>query len=345
MENKNKLHSAALASVGVILFLIIVSSTASASISETRITTSGKANNPAIYGNNIVWQDTRNGNSAIYSFDLSTKKETHITDKSDQKEPAIYGNKVVYVRNETDICMYDLSAKKVTTIDSSLPEFPVLDPAIYGNLITWEFDQPDSIDAKICYYDLSTRENGFFGGLSSNWGSSIFNKRIVWTSGDTGNNNVVMHDFSTSQDTLISQSGKADTSDIYGDKIVWQDKRNGNWDIYMYDLSTKKETQITTNSADSINPVIYGNNIVWQDNRNGNWQIYAYDLITHQQIHTTDKSDQVMPAIYNNKIMWTDYRSGKPNIYMGTISYLPVASFTASPTTGKHPLSARCGIT
>ena len=41
--------------------------------------------------------------------------------------------------------------------------------------------------------------------------------------------------------------------------------------------------------------------------------------------------------------MWTDYRNGqdKPDIYMGTISYLPVAAFTASPTTGKAPLTVK----
>jgi len=102
-----------------------------------------------------------------------------------------------------------------------------------------------------------------------------------------------------------------------------------------------KETQITTNPSDSINPVIYGNNLVWQDNRNGNWDIYAYDLITHQQIHTTNKADQIAPAIYSNNVVWTDYRNGKPDIYMGAISYLPVAAFTASPISGKKPLTVK----
>jgi len=41
--------------------------------------------------------------------------------------------------------------------------------------------------------------------------------------------------------------------------------------------------------------------------------------------------------------VWTDYRNGqdKPDVYMGTISYLPVAAFTASPTSGKHPLTVK----
>jgi beta propeller repeat protein len=342
MKDKGTFYSATFAVV--ILFLILVSSTASASISETRITTSGKATNSAIYGNNVVWQDTRNGNSAIYMLDTSTKKETHVTDKTNQIEPAIYGNKIVYVNNGTNICMYDLSTNKETTIVSNLPYFGVDEPAIYGNLITYDDDTPDGIDAKIGIYNISThQDNQLSGGTGDHWDSAIYGNKIVWTNGEPTTPldgvDIYMYDPSTFLGTPISTSGKAESPAIYGNKIVWQDKRNGNWNIYMYDLSTKKETQITTSSADSVNPVIYGNNLVWDDNRSGNWNIYALDLVTHQQIHTTDKSDQTMPAIYANKIVWTDYRNGNPDIYMGTISYLPVAAFTVSPTTGTHPLT------
>jgi len=54
METNKKLYSVALVSVALILFLIFVSSTASAAssptITETRITTHGTASNPDIYG-------------------------------------------------------------------------------------------------------------------------------------------------------------------------------------------------------------------------------------------------------------------------------------------------------
>lgn len=346
MENTRKLHSLASVSVSIVLFLIFISSTASASITEARITTSGKAVNPDIYGNNIVWQDTGNGNSTIYALNLSTKKEIHVNDKLSVTDPAIYGNKVVFARNNADICIYDLFTNKKTVIHSGIPDLPVYDPAIYENLVAWEFDQPTSIDAKIRCYDLSTQQTTDLAGHSTAWSPAIYGKRIVWTEGNESYNSpdIHMYDLLTSQDiwgTWISHSGKANISDIYGDKIVWADNRSGNWDIYMYDLSTMKETQITTNPSDSINPAIYGNNIVWQDNRSGNWDIYAYDLVTHQQIHTTNNSDQVAPAIYGNNIVWTDYRNGQPDIYMGAINYLPVAAFTASPTSGKKPLTVK----
>ncbi len=120
----------------MVLFLILVSSTASASITEKWITNHGTASNPAIYGNTIVWQDSRNGNSDIYIQDLSTKKQTHTTNLANQTDPAIYGNKVVWADDRnggSDIYMYDLSTKKklgspqVRVISSS--------PDIYGNKI------------------------------------------------------------------------------------------------------------------------------------------------------------------------------------------------------------------
>jgi beta propeller repeat protein len=90
-----KLYSVASVLAAVFLFLILVSSTASASITETRITTSGTASNPAIYGNRIVWDDTLGGISAIYALDLSTKKKIQITTRGKASNPAIYGNKIV----------------------------------------------------------------------------------------------------------------------------------------------------------------------------------------------------------------------------------------------------------
>lgn len=337
MKTKKNLCSIVLASTFILLFLIRISPTASASIAETQITTHGTASHPDIDGNKIVWEDTRNGNSEIYALDLSTNKETQITDKSNQYDPAIYGNKVVWLdirdKNIYSICMYDLSTHRETPIVSG----DLREPTIYGNTIVY------NSEPGIMMYDLSTkqttqisRQNGYVANHPA-----IYGNNIVWedSRNEDGNSEIYMYNLSASKETQITTSGKAHHPDIYGNKIVWEDNRNVNGDIYMYDLSTKKETQITTNSSNSENPVIYGNNVVWQDNRNGNWNIYAYDLITHQQIHTTDKSDQVAPAIYSNKIVWVDNRNGNPDIYTGIINYLPVAAFSASTVSGKAPLS------
>ena len=65
-----------------------------------------------------MYNDTRNGNSDIYMYDLSTGKETQITtNQAAQNPPSIYDDKIVWQdkRNEGwDIYMYDLSTGKET---------------------------------------------------------------------------------------------------------------------------------------------------------------------------------------------------------------------------------------
>lgn len=349
MRHKEKLCSIAIASAAMVLFLILVSSTASASITEKWITNYGTASNPAIYGNTIVWQDSRNGNLDIYIQDLSNKKQIHTTNPADQTDPAIYGNTVVWAdaRNGgSDIYMQDLSTKKQTRITTSRVASV---PDIYGNKIVYDKYTPTDHDVwyELYMYDLSTKKVTQLSTMFSPIAAAVNGNKIVWLDyykhGEV-DYYICVYDLSTKRTQIkfnFSSREMIGMSDIYGDRIVYDTNRNGNRDIYMYDLSTNKETQITTNKSDQQSPAIYGNTIVWQDNRNGNWDIYAYDLVTHQQIRTTDKSDQMDPAIYGNKVVWTDSRSGKPDIYMGTISYLPVAAFSASPTTVKHGLNVQ----
>ncbi len=85
---------------------------------------------PDISGSTVVWQDNRNGNRDIYSYDLLTGIEQQITSSSDHEtDPAIFGNIIVYVKDNNknfDIHAYDLSTG--------------LDQAVTGNLKTIELN-------------------------------------------------------------------------------------------------------------------------------------------------------------------------------------------------------------
>jgi len=161
MKINKKVHSVALVSAALILFLILVPSVASAvplTIEETQITNSGAAVTPAIYGNLIVWSDGRNGNGGdIYTYDLSAKKETRITTSGNAFNPDIYDKKIVW--NELGIFLYDLSTNKVTKIVEDGGDSlwcSNYNPVIYGNKIVWyvdEFGDPADYFYSISLYD------------------------------------------------------------------------------------------------------------------------------------------------------------------------------------------------
>lgn len=236
-------------------------------------------------------------------------------------------------------------------------------PDIYGNRIVWMGSSSVSPDVdgdnyfNIYMYDLSTNKKTQISNTGAAKAPAIYDNKIVWAGGNSGrydiydgNENIYMYDLSTKKETKITTSGSASNPAIYGNRIVWEDWRNygsnGQHDIYMYDLSTKKETQITTNMLEQMSPDIYGNSILWDDGRSGWQDIYAYDLTTKQQIHTSNKLtryNQQAPKIYNNKIVWLNVSGdeGEGDIILGTISYLPLAGFTAAPITGTHPLNVQ----
>ena len=107
----------------------------------TQITTNGKAYNPAIYGDRIVWENYRlaDESHAIYMYDLSTHKETKISTSGRAYNSAIYGDKIVwqdYRNGNDDIYLYDISISREIriTTNKSEQEFP----AIYGDRVVWQ---------------------------------------------------------------------------------------------------------------------------------------------------------------------------------------------------------------
>jgi beta propeller repeat protein len=349
MKDKSKLLSAALAVAALILFLILIPSAASAAplkITESQVSTSGTASNADIYGNTIVWKDTRNGgNPDIYMYDIPTKKETRITTSGSAVNPAIYGSRIVWQDgrngNNGDIYLYDLSTKKETRITTSGYSFA---PDIYDKKIVWDGDG-------ILLYDLSTNKVTKIiedSSLTSNdvletitnGNPVIYGNRIAWektysfvNGGITEFEEIEIYDLSTKTITSLGSYSNRFSPDIYKNIII--SDMSFNDQFWMYDFSTKSETVISTSEAVS-NPRIYGNNIVWGNS--------IYDLSTKSETKITTGGSASNPCIYGDKIVWDDSRNGGSDIYLGTLSSSSnplVANFSASPTSGTSPLKVQ----
>src|SRR5674536_90858 len=101
MKTKKKSCSIVLTLTALALFLILVSSVASAysvqsvspTITEAQITANRSASCPAINGDKIVYQDSRNGTSDIHMYDLFTSCLLYTSDAADEEDSVDLGGR------------------------------------------------------------------------------------------------------------------------------------------------------------------------------------------------------------------------------------------------------------
>ena len=317
---------------------------------ETPIATGkSKQLSPSIYGNRIVWMDDRNGNSDIYMYDITTGKETQITtDGSWQGFPVIYGSRIVWQDIRTgdyDIYMYNLMTSKEIPI--AFGASTQTSPDIYVDRIVWMDDLNGNYD--IYMYDLSTSKKTQISTIgTSQENPAIYNDRIVWMDDrkEAGIYDIYMYDITTGKETQITTDGSNHVyPDIYSDNVVWYDSRNGGNEIYMGTV-LREETKPQLPAANfSINvttgyvPLTVQFTDLSENSTSRNWDF--------ENDGNTDSTEESPIHVYTNPgtytVNLTASNSNGTSSKTATINVLeqpvaPVASFSASPTTGKAPL-------
>ncbi len=267
---------------------------------------------PAIYGDKVVWEDTRNGKPDIYMCDLSKGTETRITTNSEaQKDPAIYGDRIVWQDDRNgkwDIYMYDLITKTETRITTD-PE-DQQDPAIYGDQIVWEDHRNNNWD--IYQYNIATNtETRITSNGASQCNPSIYGNTIVWDDCRNGAPDIYMSDPALSEVRITNDPHTQWFPSIDGDYIVWSDNRWGNWNVYLYNIITKTETRLTTSDNKQTRPIVQGDRVIWysegetgvpgksvpppQPPCGGRWLTYFYNIATGN------------PYVIHNNILTHEY--------------------------------------
>ena len=267
----------------------------------------GESFTPIIYGSNVVWADSRNGNSDIYLYNLVTGSETQITtDPNDQINPKIYQDRIVWedYRNSPNsrIYLYPLASGSEVQVSGGASR--QRNPAIYGIHIVWQDDRDPA---------------GPVPNPDHNW--SIF------INGTTPGSEYNL--------TPLAPGFNQESPAIYGDLVVWMDRRNGGpaYNIYLYNLTSRQETRVTTDPNSQIFPAIYGNRIVWRDGRTPFAEIFINGSAPGLESSLTPGSlvPAQYPMIYGSKVVWeqTNLTTGGKDIFMNDTgvsgSSIPVA--------------------
>jgi beta propeller repeat protein len=268
---------------------------------------------PSVYGNKIVWVDSRYGNKDIFLYDLVSNKESliagfseipspHPTDPSkfiwpQQDYPKIYGNLVVYEDNRdgnNEIYGYNLS------LDSDFDGIP--------NYL--------DLDREISDSGIRITNNSV-----ADYRPSIYKNNIAYTR----SHNIYVYNLNNNLEYKLTQSNDTQKiynrpCSIYGSKVVWT-YDDGTKDIYIYDLALDSDTDGIPNYMDSevlspdpamirltnesepqiMLPEIYSDKIVWQDSRNttkpADRDIFIFTITENK----APEIDYVIPN-YNPKI-------------------------------------------
>jgi len=281
---------------------------------------------PAVGGDDVVWQDFRNGDADIYLYDLTTRGERRITtDPSDQLLPSVSENVVVWQdhrNNHWDIYALDLASGQESRItnDPSDHTFPWID----GHRIVWEDTRNGNSD--IYMFDLATgEERRITTDPSEHDGPVISGDRIVWIDHRNGNPDVYLYDLLDGQERPITTNpGKQYAATIRGDRIAWEDHRTGSAHIYLYDLLTGVERQLTAGPSNQFFPAIHGDRIVYEDDRSGSSNIYLDDLATGlARAVTSGASRHLRPGLSSAGVAWQDDRNGTWDVYLDRWSEFP----------------------
>lgn len=285
-----------------------------------------------ISGNRVVYADTRNGNTDIYCYDLTTGDESRITtEPALQFNPAISGDVIVWEDwrdwgNASRIYAYDLStpARRPWLISAS--PHAAEKPAISGRTVVWQYwSESGENKYSVWSYDLGTGVQAKVDSAAGNQQNpSISGDKVVWQDDRSGHSEIWMARPNANPADLTSDSSaNATNPSVSGQYVAWLDYRNAaSVEVYARDLFTGVlSVRITNDSVAQGRPTASGTRVVWADNSSGNSDVYCYDFrAQHTWPLTTNAASQISPLISADKVAWQDARSGSNQIYLGELA-------------------------
>ncbi len=219
----------------------------------------GTGVNPAVSGNEAVWQSNLAGGWQIWSNLRGQMTAT----ASPNYAPDISGNKVVWW--SSDGSDYEIFTNFGT---GQLSNNSVRDeaPAISGSYVVWQGTGPYGGDNVEIYSNFGwSTDNGHINsypaisGTNVVWENSINGGTMSWEIWGYINGEIVQ---------LTNNDTRDCRPDISGTNVVWQAWDGTDWEIFS-NLGFR-----TDNTVDDVSPAISGRTIVWSGSDGYDYEIY-----------------------------------------------------------------------
>ncbi len=276
---------------------------------------------PAIWGDRIVWQDSRDGgvfNTRIYLYDLATHEERALT-QFNSIEPRIWGENVVWRDKRSGywrIYLYDLSKNQERQISHGPGEQS--GPSIWENWIAWRDTRNGGNDVYL--FNLLDGEERRVTAQSTLMGDPIVSEgRIVWSDSRHGNLEVHLYDIATETELRLTNNPLNNWAcSLSGDRLVFSEDDPSGLDRYfLLNFVTGETRALFVNSPYVHNQVqIQGDRLIWQQGPSNNYSIRLLDLNNQQEYTVVSGTTPTDPTIWEDRIVWADFRQGNFNIYL-----------------------------
>ncbi len=198
--------------------------------------------NPAISGNVVAWEDTRDGNREIYAKDLATGTVKRLTNtpSEGERDPAVSGTRVVYVRvgsTDCQIWMTDFATEATTQI-TSVAGCDRL-PDISGNTVVYQGLRGG--DQDIFVYDLTTATETRLSLPGTQRNPNVSGDWVAYEDvGSTGASDIKLYHVPTATHfTAVATANNEFLNDIDGTRVAYTSDAAGNFDIYLFEFQVQ----------------------------------------------------------------------------------------------------------
>lgn len=223
--------------------------------------------NPAIGGDLVAWEDTRDANVEIYAYNLSTGEERRITTTAAMDtSPAVSDGRIVFQTCDAGICditLYDWASGQTRPITATA-DADERRPDLDGTTVV--YDRYQDGERNIYAYDLATGYARFLPLAGSQNNPNISGDVVAFEDVSTGVYHVALwHLPSDTMLPLTNGAGGEYLNDIDGNHVVYTAQRENQLDIWLstFTLHLTSPYQFSgffapVNNADVLNLVKAG---------------------------------------------------------------------------------------